>query len=109
MKKVIFLFFLSIIIVSCDNTNYDYCNACESKIFGLNSRIRIEEEAFDSLYAWALRGECSHEAYVYLRDEYETNLKELKEKREYYEMEIKKYSKKWEYSEITKKSYNDLK
>lgn len=109
MKKLIFLFFLSIIIVSCDNTNYDYCNACESKIFGLNVRIGIEETGLDSLYARASRGECCYEAYVYLRDEYKTNLKELKEKREYYEMEIKKYSKKWEYSELTKKSYNDLK
>lgn len=109
MKKLIFLFFLSIVIVSCDNTNYKYCDACESEIRDLNYNIASIEVGLDSLYQWALRQECSYETYRYLRDKDETELKELKEKKKYYEMEILKYSKKWEYSEITKMSYKHLK
>ena len=109
MKKLIFLFFLSIVIVSCDNTNYKYCDACESEIRYLNYNIGLIEEHLDSLYQILLRNECSYETYRYLRDKYETELKESKEKKKYYEMEVLKCSKKWEYSESTKKSYNDLK
>ena len=108
MKKIIFIILASISILSCTNTNREYCRACENEILKINKELCSSYEFYNQMYTvYIYWGSSGYETYKLIQ--IEEKIKELKNKRTYYELEIKKHSKKWEFDSHTLKSYNDLK